>query len=371
MRTKILTIGMVAMMGLASCSKNEEVRVPKQDGMIEFNVTSNKAIVRAPVESSSGMQGKSFNVWAYETDDPTKQFIGESNNPLAVTYDATTSLWKLTIDKYWPADVDKKFDFYAIWPSDQYHNNTSIIGSAQTLAYAQSVYLDAGTEINDLMYAIVKGKSKATATGNKVMLYFKHALSQVKFKGKIAQRNPQLKVSIKSLEIRNLKSSGNFSFPSVTTGAGSAQGAWGSHGGKRNFGGSLAANVEVQDLTNAVDIGTPFLLVPQVFTPWSTTAGAPVNIAQADLNGEVYLKMEVHITQNGEDLLGTTGSYAMTYVPLPNPTSDNGFVPGKKYLYTLKFGGGKKDDGTDQLAPITFEVDVEEWGDPNEGDVEL
>lgn len=62
MKAKILAIGMVTMIGLAGCSKNEEVSAPNRDGVIGFNLTTNKTVRGSPVGATEGMQGKEFDV---------------------------------------------------------------------------------------------------------------------------------------------------------------------------------------------------------------------------------------------------------------------------------------------------------------------
>lgn len=365
MKTKILVIGMATMIGLAGCSMNEEVSVPKQDGVIGFSIATNKAITRSPIDGATAMQSDGFDIWGYRKSDSHQQ-VGTNNKPVVATYSNTNTAWNLATAAYWPADASADVDFYAIWPTMHYEIATSIVAGTQTVKYIRK---SAESDVKDLMYA-KKTTNKTNAAGGKVMLYFKHALSQVQFKGKTAAVGMEVKV--KSLQLCNLNNEGTFTFPSAETAASSDHGVWGTLSNpKTDYMATINNDVTLNSITNAESLGTPFLLLPQSFTPWNTTTSAKKSIIDADAANESYLKLEVYIKQNGEDILGSNSSYATTYIPLPNPTNDMAFKSGKKYTYTLKFGGGKKEDGDDQFAPIEFDVDVEPWGDAAEENLPL
>lgn len=366
MKTKTLVIGIAAlMMGLASCSNNEELNIPNQDGMIGFNIATNKAITRSPINGATDMQSMGFDVWGYRQNDSHQQ-VGTDGNPVVATYSG--SAWNLATPAYWPADASQNVNFYAIWPTGHYETATSIAAAAQTVKYTRK---STESDVKDLMYAKkITSKTAAASAGSKVMLYFKHALSQVSFKGKTAA--PGLEVKVKSLQLCNLANEGTFTFPSSETAASSSHGTWTDPKNPgTDFIPTMSSEVTLSSTTTSEALGAPLLLLPQSFTPWSTTASAKKSIAEADAANESYLKLEVHITQNGEDILGTASVYAETYIPLPKPTTDIEFKSGKKYTYTLKFGGGKKGDGDDQFAPIEFDVDVDPWGDASEENMDL
>lgn len=56
----------------------------------------------------------------------------------------------------------------------------------------------------------------------------------------------------------------------------------------------------------------------------------------------------------------STVEYKTVYVPFDNAT---GWEPGKRYIYTLIFGGGYDDQGEPILSPITFDAATADWAD--------
>ena len=65
------------------------------------------------------------------------------------------------------------------------------------------------------------------------------------------------------------------------------------------------------------------------------------------------------LTQKEQYVIGSASEYQTIYVPFNNGTE--GWEPGKRYIYTLTFGGGYDKDGNLILAPITFEPEVTDW----------
>ena len=78
-------------------------------------------------------------------------------------------------------------------------------------------------------------------------------------------------------------------------------------------------------------------------------------------------------TQKGQYVIGTESSYQTIYVPFTNvdATATTGWEPGKRYIYTLIFGGGYDKNGNPILTPITFEPTVEDWKDASGYNVQL
>ena len=66
------------------------------------------------------------------------------------------------------------------------------------------------------------------------------------------------------------------------------------------------------------------------------------------------------LKQNDSYLIGSAAEYKTVYVPFDNAT---GWEPGKRYIYTLIFGGGYDDQGEPILSPITFDAATADWAD--------
>lgn len=56
-------------------------------------------------------------------------------------------------------------------------------------------------------------------------------------------------------------------------------------------------------------------------------------------------------------MLGSADAYGNLYVPFGAD-----WQPGKRYIYTLVFGGGYDVNGNSILTPINFTADTEAWG---------
>lgn len=88
--------------------------------------------------------------------------------------------------------------------------------------------------------------------------------------------------------------------------------------------------------------------------------------ADADIKAETYLCITCKIRQNGVYLHGSDDAYAALYVPFSAK-----WEPGKRYGYTLIFGGGYTDNGESILFPIQFDVEAEDWTDDENNDVDV
>lgn len=102
-----------------------------------------------------------------------------------------------------------------------------------------------------------------------------------------------------------------------------------------------------------IDVFTkPMLFVPQILSPW---VPSEKNIADADIAKLTYLEICCRIKQNDTYLFGKT-DFETLYVPFSAT-----WEPGKRYVYTLIFGGGYDKEGHAILTPINFTASAEEW----------
>ena len=126
-----------------------------------------------------------------------------------------------------------------------------------------------------------------------------------------------------------------------------------------------AANVKTKNaVVELSDMNSPLIMIPQKLTKWSTSTGAAVSIHEADNAKECYLEISMKLKQNDSYLIGSATEYKTVYVPFDNAT---GWEPGKRYIYTLIFGGGYDDHGEPILSPITFDAATVDWADANAG----
>lgn len=270
---------------------------------------------------------------------------------------------------YWPTSGD--VDFYAVSPAitdDLVHQGFAydMTSSAKTITYTTvDEYNSTGTN-HDVMYAVTKGRNKENNGTKAVQMNFKHILSQVVFKAKTT--SSILEVDVKSVKIHNFVHGGTFTLPAGEP----AQSDWslspvaaGAYTVKLN-----AANVVTKNaVVDLSDMNSPLMMIPQTLTKWRTySAGTAVSKLEADNAKECYLEIAMKLKQNDSYLIGSAAAYTTVYVPFDNAT---GWEPGKRYIYTLIFGGGYDDQGEPILSPITFNAATADWVDAAGTDVNI
>lgn len=365
---KILAVAVVATV-FASCSNEEELaNVGKSESnAIRFAGISGLSDTRTTPIGTHNLTSTNFDVMAFMSSDNTlfmggKHVSGVSDHGVKIVYN--TSAWDYD-DKdkmaYWPTVGD--VDFYAVSPAITddlvlqgfVYDMTS---AAKTISYSTvDEYNSKGTN-HDVMYAVTKGRNKKNNGTMPVQMNFKHILSQVVFKAKTT--SSILEVDVENVKIHNFVHSGTFTLPAGEPAMSDwklSPAAKGAYTVKLN-----AANVKTKNaVVNLSDMNSPLMLIPQKLTKWSTySAGTAVSIPEADKAKECYLEISMKLKQNDSYLIGSAAEYKTVYVPFDNAT---GWEPGKRYIYTLIFGGGYDDQGEPILSPITFDAATADWAD--------
>lgn len=365
---KILAVAVVATV-FASCSNEEELaNVGKSESnAIRFAGISGLSDTRTTPIGTHNLTSTNFDVMAFMSSDNAlfmggKHVSGVSDHGVKIVYN--TSAWDYD-DKdkmaYWPTVGD--VDFYAVSPAITddlvlqgfVYDMTS---AAKTISYSTvDEYNSKGTN-HDVMYAVTKGRNKKNNGTMPVQMNSKHILSQVVFKAKTT--SSILEVDVENVKIHNFVHSGTFTLPAGEPAMSDwklSPAAKGAYTVKLN-----AANVKTKNaVVNLSDMNSPLMLIPQKLTKWSTySAGTAVSIPEADKAKECYLEISMKLKQNDSYLIGSAAEYKTVYVPFDNAT---GWEPGKRYIYTLIFGGGYDDQGEPILSPITFDAATADWAD--------
>lgn len=365
---KILAVAVVATV-FASCSNEEELaNVGKSESnAIRFVGISGLSDTRTTPIGTHNLTSTNFDVMAFMSSDNAlfmggKHVSGVSDHGVKIVY--KTSAWDYD-DKdkmaYWPTVGD--VDFYAVSPAITddlvlqgfVYDMTS---AAKTISYSTvDEYNSKGTN-HDVMYAVTKGRNKKNNGTMPVQMNFKHILSQVVFKAKTT--SSILEVDVENVKIHNFVHSGTFTLPAGEPAMSDwklSPAAKGAYTVKLN-----AANVKTKNaVVNLSDMNSPLMLIPQKLTKWSTySAGTAVSILEADKAKKCYLEISMKLKQNDSYLIGSAAEYKTVYVPFDNAT---GWEPGKRYIYTLIFGGGYDDQGEPILSPITFDAATADWAD--------
>lgn len=373
---KILAVAAVATV-FASCSNEEELaNVGKSESnAIRFAGISGLSDTRTTPIGTHNLTSTNFDVMAFMSSDNAlfmggKHEAGASDHGVKIVY--KTSAWDYDDpDKvaYWPTSGD--VDFYAVSPAitdDLVHRFAyDMTSAAKTITYATvDEYNTTSRETktnHDVMYAVAKGLNKTNNGTTAVQMNFKHILSQVVFKAKTT--SSILEVDVKSVKIHNFVHSGTFTLPAGEP----AMSNWSTSPDEAVSIATVKLNAANVKTNNAVvdlsDMASPLMMIPQQLKKWSTySAGTAVSKADADNAKECYLEISMKLKQNDSYLIGSAAEYKTVYVPFDNGT---GWEPGKRYIYTLIFGGGYDDQGEPILSPIKFEAATVDWANASAG----
>ena len=324
----------------------------------EVNYTVSMDITRAPIADTEEFiqEGRQFRVWAFmdnglnnggDCNDPMiSDFVSDPLQNVLVTYSQARNSWETSETYYWPRPK-YNVNFYAVYPENAGYN-----AETKALNYSSAV----GLAQADVMYATYSGKRTGTKDekklGKTVPLVFHHPFSLVQFQ---AKKSNELTVTINSLEIHNVYSTGTFTLPTPVLNSTDVQlGSWDNLGGQITYSVSLSSPIsltgELQSLDNNV-----LVVIPQTNAAWDVTHATNKVITNNDgASGPKgsYLKIGCSVVFGGTN-------YA-----------DNGFIyvpfalnweAGKRYIYKLGFGSGYNHEGVKTIQEITLSVTVTDW----------
>lgn len=376
MKKVIFGTALASMALLSACSSDNELANvgTTANNAIGFHVVGNKAETRANIiNTTEDLKKTDFNVFAYKNNNGADGEIFMGDNGLdhglnGVTIKYQNEKWDYANPAdlhYWPKDGS--LNFYAVSPATITEGVTTyswdIQKETKTIKYFcfDEYNRTDGKGNPDVMYAIKKDQTQSTQAG-KVNLIFKHILSQVVFQAKTV--NSDMEVYIKEIKIKNFKLGGTFTIP--TDGSSPSQSSWSSMGEVFKFKPfTVIVKTDADPIkikgTEATEISNdkPMLFAPQSLTGWDVAQHKTTD--DADTNGESYLIINCKIKQKNDYLHGKETQYEDLFVPF-----GTSWEPGKRYIYTLIFGGGYDKDGHSILQPINFKAEVGKWVDADE-----
>lgn len=359
----LFTAAFAVMASLSGCSDTElaSIDIAQEKTPIGFHTVGSQMGSRATIIKPGEITKTDFKVYAFDEDG--KAFMGNNDtdddvmahNGVHIKYDNTTSAWTYANHsdlRYWP---DSQLDFYAVSPGTvkdeelKMYYNWKINNAAQTITYTSFDEYGTSTHQNlDVMYAVAKDKTNSN--GGKVNLAFKHILSQVLFKAKT--NDDKLEVEINGIKFHNFQTGGTFTIPA---GGGKPQRTDWSQTGSAQFTFTVGMDGTAKFTNTGIDVFTkPMLFVPQVLSPWEPSKKS---IADADIAKLTYLEISCRIKQNDTYLFGKD-DFKTLYVPFSAT-----WEPGKRYVYTLIFGGGYDNQGQTILTQINFTASADDWTD--------
>lgn len=373
MKQTFLMLAAISGALLTGCSNEEIASVDNlSQNAISFHVVGNAAETRATPITPNNLTTTDFDVFAYTADGTA--FMGKAD--VAFAHDGVKIVnkdgkWDYDDPEeihYWPTEA---LDFYAVSPA-------SLVDAGMHYTWnfnhdSQQIYYTCLDEYNtditdsdmhenhDVMYGIAQGQTKETNNG-KVKFTFKHILSQVVFKAKTELAS--MNVTISSIKIVNLYKNGTFTLPKDAATAPSSSNwipALKVSGTVVIMGQNIAVSSEETNISS----DHPLFTIPQVLTKWVVVddQGVTKTKADADAAKQSYLEISCKIQQSGVYLCGSANAYGTIYVPF-----GASWEPGKRYIYTLIFGGGYDDHGNEILKPIEFDAETTDWVDDAEND---
>lgn len=385
---KTLTIlgSAVIAMGLASCSNDEDVKMPSSTSdQITFAPTSENGSTRAADVYCNANMPTQFKVYAISDG---KVYINGD-----VIEKGSGNVWENTSGKrYWPKTA---VDFFAQANGD---DQFTWDGSAAPQFANFTVNNNVASQI-DLLYAVKTNQTKSSEKNQApVALNFHHALSQVVFYAK--NTNPNIYVEVTGVSVGGVKNSGTYTFPTANTDGNVAHGTstgTSSNGAQGTW--AFGTTTDVYDVTfptvkligdkenptvmNLTDntnlnadnlghgdattnsFGNAMLLMPQgTFTalPVTDDGNGMLDLAKDGVYFKVLCTIYNVADTTATDLTNNVKIWdnAEIYIPVSGTWNE-----GMKYVYTLVFGegnGGIDPHGPNPvLVPITYNVTVDEF----------
>jgi len=360
-----------------SCSNNDDdlagagaAQMDSKNLMTFNGYTNNGPATRGyAANEETDVRVDGMSVWAF---DATKAvtadadfFMGSTTAGLAHTWDGTNNWYKAASDYFWP---QYNLNFVALTPQTGGGIGAISISQAASDKPVMTVAVDvplttesdgtygADTQ-KDIMIASIEDQAPLT-TGS-AALTFKHALSQIVFKGIVDNTTTIQKAVVKSIKLVNVASDGTVTYDSD----GDAF-STGSFGEKTK---TYAANIvkttvtatdsaDPDDITGQDDAETgrnyQMMILPQTSTECEGITGAE-NLSQLGApTAGTYLQVNATLYANGNNANAVLENTTNVYIPLEETT----WAPGYKYTYLLKFGDNL-------LHPITFTASVAAWTD--------
>lgn len=343
MNVKVILFAGAAVLALAACSKNEVVET--NDHAIGFSNYAPKVVDgRADATFVNGndlVSGQKFVVYGYnqKADDFSTTLNPTFMQGVEVTYNGGNTLEKAgdnsySPTRYWPKDeANNKLAFYAYYPVSTYvvPTVTSGLGS-----YTVTVDTDPSNNVDFLVADLVKDQVYSSTNGTgAVMLNFKHQLAKVKFLVNTNVKDENTKVTLNSLTVKKVKTTGTLT-PAYETNFSTA---WSGQATPTDF--QVYRTDMSLDATPVIkDTAHTYLMVPQTL-------------------GDEVVATVVYTYQTGKDEAVTNTVDVKLNTIESNNAAITSWEKNNYIVYTFTIG----------LQPIKFAAAVSEWDAEKDGNV--
>ena len=401
-------------MGFTACSNEDDLggasNAPKGDtrSVIGFNTSlDNKAVTRGLAANVADIQVDGFQVWALDNRSADKFFMGSVGSASTVTgiacsWDGTNTLYNPTSTYYWP-----QYDLSFIAMTPQSGGGITGVtvanatGAGEPLVYANptaTLTLTVPTTLSsqkDIMFAAANAKDANDETDlngdskkndkDALQLTFKHALSQIVFKGKLEAGSTITKAVVHNIDLCKIANTGSIA---VSTGSDVASFVSTPDGSAAKV--TNSANIVITGTVNGVDDVAGVVTYKEAGTAYDDITGdgttdglaynagttrcqqlmvlpQTVNATVADqsstLDGtalvagdDAYLRVNIDLFANGDET-----NYVLQNTDVFIKLNETTWAPGTKYTYVLEFSD-------DLLNPIQFTSIITDWVDGTQQD---
>lgn len=417
-RKFIVMAAMAAVFGMSftACSNNDDdlggaSNAPKGDtrSVIGFNTSlDNKTVTRGLAANVADIQVDGFKVWALDNRSAGTFYMGgagtsSTNEGIACSWDGTNSLYNPATAYYWP---QYDLSFIAMTPQ----SGGGIDGI--TVANAVGADTDEDSELDtwanptatlyvtipttlasqkDIMLAAANAKDANDEVSNALQLTFKHALSQIVFKGKLEYGSTITKAVVHNIDLVNIANTGSIAVASasdvasftstpnalaakvtnsaniITSGSvNSTPLASGFAVTYKNENGTDYDDITGGDVTdalayNAADPATTrkqqLMVLPQTVNTGLSAQTSTLDDTEFDstdalnFTSNAYLRVNIDLFANGDET-----NYVLKDTDVFIKLNETTWAPGTKYTYVLEFSD-------DLLNPIQFTSVITDWTD--------
>lgn len=400
MKTKFIVMAAFAAMfsmGFTACSNeddlgggnNAQVVDGKKAAPLAFNTSlDNKTVTRGLAANVADIQVDGFKVWALDNRSADKFFMGSAGSASTVTgiacsWDGTNSLYNPATAYYWP-----QYDLSFIAMTPQTGGGIAGIAVANAVESATDVYANPTATLTltvpttlssqkDIMFAAANAKTAASEStdgddtnDDALQLTFKHALSQIVFKGKLEYGSTITKAVVHNIDLVNIANAGTIA---VSTGSDVASFV-------------STPDVEAAKVTNSADIvlanvtykdasGTAYdditggditdgidytgattrcqqlMVLPQTVNTGLSAQTSTLDGSAITAGSDAYLRVNIDLFANGDET-----NYVLKDTDVFIKLNATTWAPGTKYTYVLEFSD-------DLLNPIQFTSIITPWTD--------
>ena len=414
MNRKFIVMAAVAAvfsMGFTACSNDDDLggasNAPKGDtrSVIGFNTSlDNKAVTRGLAANVADIQVDGFSVWALDNREAGKFFMGaagtaSTNAGIACSWDGTNSLYNPATTYYWP---QYNLSFIAMTPQTgggidgiTVANTASAGDPAVYATPSANLYVTIPTALasqRDIMIAAANAKNADSETDlngdskkndkDALQLTFKHALSQIVFKGKLEAGSTITKAVVHNIDLVNIANAGTIavttagdvaSFASTVTGSFDQTNSAnivikGTVNGTANIPGVVTYkeagtdydDITGTDITDALAHNASTTRCQQLMVlPQTVNASIADQVSTLDgtaitAGSDAYLRVNIDLFANGDET-----NYVLKDTDVFIKLNETTWAPGTKYTYVLEFSD-------DLLNPIQFTSIITDWNNAQE-----